>query len=235
MNNPSLVRADVASASNYYTTIEVAKMLGMAVRSVQLMVDRGDLQAWKTPGGHRRISRESLERWLQGSRSGVRAEAAGRQEGEPGAGRESSRRLRMGQRPPRLLLIEDSTHFQNLVALLLKQKFPGLEVHVASDGITGLASFGQLQPDLLVVEIILPGIDGANLITGLRSHALFGQCKLIVLTALDEAQRAPYAFALDQVPVVHKPRLVNDLPPLIESLLGARVAAATQVGRTDEA
>lgn len=235
MNNPSLVRADVASASNYYTTIEVAKMLGMAVRSVQLMVDRGDLQAWKTPGGHRRISRESLERWLQGSRSGVRAEAAGRQEGEPGVGRESSRRLRLGQRPPRLLLIEDSTHFQNLVALLLKQKFPGLEVHVASDGITGLASFGQLQPDLLVVDIMLPGIDGANLITGLRSHALFGHCKLIVLTALDEAQRAPYAFALDQVPVVHKPRLVNDLPPLIESLLGARVAAAAQLGRTDEA
>jgi len=234
VNNPSLVRADVASASNYYTTIEVAKMLGMAVRSVQLMVDRGDLQAWKTPGGHRRISRESLERWLQGSRSGVRAEAAGRQDGEAGAGRES-RRLRLGQRPPRLLLIEDSTHFQNLVALLLKQKFPGLEVHVASDGITGLASFGQLQPDLLVVDIMLPGIDGANLITGLRSHALFGQCKLIVLTALDEAQRAPYAFALDQVPVVHKPRLVTDLPPLVESLLGARVAAATQSGRSDEA
>ena len=40
---------------------------------------------------------------------------------------------------------------------------------------------------------------------------------------------------LDQVPVVHKPRLVNDLPPLIESLLGARVAAAAQLGRTDEA
>lgn len=233
MNNPSLVRADVASASNYYTTIEVAKMLGMAVRSVQLMVDRGDLQAWKTPGGHRRISRESLERWLQGSRSGVRAEAAGRHEGEAVTGRESARRLRMGQRPPRLLLIEDSTHFQNLVALLLKQKFPGLEVHVASDGITGLASFGQLQPDLLVVDIMLPGIDGANLITGLRSHALFGQCKLIVLTALDEAQRAPYAFALEQVPVVHKPRLVNDLPPLIESLLGARLTAATQAQRDD--
>jgi len=213
----------------------VAKMLGMAVRSVQLMVDRGDLQAWKTPGGHRRISRESLERWLQGSRSGVRAEAAGRQEGEPGAGRESSRRLRMGQRPPRLLLIEDSTHFQNLVALLLKQKFPGLEVHVASDGITGLASFGQLQPDLLVVDIMLPGIDGANLITGLRSHALFGQCKLIVLTGLDEAQRAPYAFALDQVPVVHKPRLVNDLPPLIEQLLGNRMSAAVQEHRVETA
>ena len=124
-----------------------------AQRSVQLMVDRGDLQAWKTPGGHRRISRESLERWLQGSRSGVRAEAAGRQEGEPGAGRESSRRLRLGQRPPRLLLIEDSTHFQNLVALLLKQKFPGLEVHVASDGITGLGGF-------IVTKTGIENVDG---------------------------------------------------------------------------
>ena len=235
MNTPSLVRADVASASNYYTTIEVAKMLGMAVRSVQLMVDRGDLQAWKTPGGHRRISRESLERWLAGSRSGSRAEAGLGMEGA-GTGRgESPRRLRLGQRPPRLLLIEDSTHFQNMVALLLKQRFPGLEVHVASDGITGLASFGQLQPDLLVVDIMLPGIDGANLITGLRSHALFGQCKLIVLTGLDEAQRAPYAFALDQVPVVHKPRLVQDLPPLIEQLLGHRVAAAVQDHRAEAA
>jgi len=69
-NNPDM------SSSNYYTTLEVAKILGMAVRSVQLMVDRGDLQAWKTPGGHRRITRESLERWIQGSRANVTGVAA---------------------------------------------------------------------------------------------------------------------------------------------------------------
>jgi excisionase family DNA binding protein len=44
------------------TTVEVARRLGMAVRSVQLMVDRGELEAWKTPGGHRRISLRSVER-----------------------------------------------------------------------------------------------------------------------------------------------------------------------------
>lgn len=215
MANKLNLRADVASASNYYTTIEVAQMLGMAVRSVQLMVDRGDLQAWKTPGGHRRISRESLERWLQGSRSAV-------QEAADPARKPAGARHRMGARAPRMLLIEDSTHFQNMVALLMKQKFPGVELHVASDGITGLTSFGQLQPDLLVVDIMLPGIDGANLITGLRSHSLFGQCQLIVLTGLDEDQRQPYAFALDDVALVHKPRLVADLPPLIEKLLGVK-------------
>ena len=52
------------------TTIEVAKQLGLAVRSVQLMVDRGELVAWKTAGGHRRISRESLDRWRADERFG---------------------------------------------------------------------------------------------------------------------------------------------------------------------
>ena len=39
------------------STLEAVKLLGMTVRSVPLMVDRGELQAWKTPGGHRRIAR----------------------------------------------------------------------------------------------------------------------------------------------------------------------------------
>ena len=46
------------------TTLQVARMLGMAVRSVQMMVDRGLLDGWKTPGGHRRITRSSVQRWM---------------------------------------------------------------------------------------------------------------------------------------------------------------------------
>ncbi len=214
MNNaPSA--ADMSSA-NYYTTLEVAKILGMAVRSVQLMVDRGDLQAWKTPGGHRRITRESLERWIQGSRAGVTGVAA--LHGHVADARTGRRRAAV--HVPRILLIEDSSHFQNLVSMLVKQRFPEVDLHIANDGITGLVSFGHLQPDLIIVDILLPGIDGATMITGLRRHALFGQCKLIVLTSLDQEQRAPYAFALEDVQVVHKPRLVQELPGLIDAAIG---------------
>jgi DNA-binding response OmpR family regulator len=67
-------------------------------------------------------------------------------------------------------------------------------------------------------------MDGATLISGLRNHALFGNCKLVVLTALDAQQREPYAAALDGVDVVHKPRLVQELPPLIEAALGHLLA-----------
>ncbi|WP_232788506.1 helix-turn-helix domain-containing protein [Macromonas nakdongensis] len=220
--NQAPAQNDMSSA-NYYTTLEVAKILGMAVRSVQLMVDRGDLQAWKTPGGHRRITRESLERWIQGSRAGVTGVAA--LHGTPSDLRQSGRR-RPAVHVPRILLIEDSSHFQNLVSMLVKQRFPSVDLHIANDGITGLVSFGHLQPDLIIVDILLPGIDGATMITGLRRHALFGQCKLVVLTSLDQEQRAPYAFALQDVPVVHKPKLVQELPGLIESALQHLIAPA---------
>jgi excisionase family DNA binding protein len=200
------------------TTREVAEMLGMAVRSVQMMVDRGELQAWKTPGGHRRISRSSVQRWLAG-----RGVDAPDPVTTPTAAPETPPPARHAApaQPARVLLIEDSVHYQNLVSLLLKQQFPGVELHVADDGIAGLALAGRLQPEVLVVDILLPGIDGGTLITSLRSHPQFASTQLIVVTSLDAAQREPYAFALTGVPVVHKPRLVVDLPPLLRSALAA--------------
>jgi CheY-like chemotaxis protein len=76
-----------------------------------------------------------------------------------------------------VLLIEDSTHFQNLISLLLRQKFPDVELRTANDGIVGLAMAGEFQPDVLMVDILLPGIDGATLITSLRSHPQFRRCR----------------------------------------------------------
>lgn len=196
-----------------FTTLEVARLLGVSVRSVQLMVDRGELEAWKTSGGHRRIARAAVERWRDArgiANVAVTAEPPRRQS---------------------VLLIDDSTHFQRLVALLMRQRFGHVDLHVADDGIAGLALYGRLRPDVLIVDILLPGIDGATLITSLRSHPQFASSHLVVVTSLDEAQRAPYAFALEQVPVIHKPRLAVELPALLRQWLPADSAAgAAPVG-----
>ena len=53
----------------------------------------------------------------------------------------------------------------------------------------------------------------------MRTHPQFRRSELIVVTSLDEDQRAPYAFALEGVPVVHKPRLVAELPALLTPVL----------------
>ncbi|MCV2421023.1 response regulator [Paucibacter sp. DJ2R-2] len=202
-----------------FSTMEVARMLGLAVRSVQLMVDRGELTAWKTPGGHRRISSESVRAWqLQRQGPGALARSAARVALPADSG------LADKAKPRRILVIEDSVHYQNLIGMLLKQQFPELELHSAHDGIVGLAMVGQLQPEVLIVDILLPGIDGATLITSLRSHVQFAHSRLIVVTSLDEDQRQPFAFALSGVPVVHKPRLVLDLPGALQAALAAGAA-----------
>ncbi len=219
-----------APLPDHYTTLEVAKMLGMAVRSVQLMVDRNELEAWKTPGGHRRISRASVEHWIN-TRGHSGADAAAAAVSPPTAS--GSHPVR-ADRPlaqqgasslPQILLIEDSVHFQNLVGLIVQQHFPGVVLHVASDGIAGLALYGQTQPDVLIVDILLPGIDGATLITALRSQPQFARSQLIVVTSLDEQQREPYAFALQGVKVIHKPRLVAELPAALSACLQPASAA----------
>lgn len=196
------------SVPDTLSTTEAAQRLGMAVRSVQLMVDRGELKAWKTPGGHRRILRDSLDAWMA-SRAGL----------APAVAAPTPRVA--DDRPTTLLLIEDSVHFQNLIGLVVKRELPNAELHVASDGIAGLAMAGRLEPDVLLIDILLPGIDGAALITSLRSHPQFARSRLIVVTALDEAQRAPYLFALEGVPVVHKTALVNELPALLKQAASA--------------
>ena len=215
MSEP-LDSATVPERRDVCTTVEVARRLGLAVRSVQLMVDRGELEAWKTPGGHRRISLASVERWEAGRRSGTAvtpgtftAHASSRGSGRAG-----------GRRPPSVLLIEDSRHFRNLIAWLIRQRFPTVQMHEADDGITGLTSVGALQPDVLLVDIMLPGIDGVTLVTGLRSHAQFAKLKLIVVTGLDDAELEPYAFALKDIPVIHKSSLATELPRLLGEALG---------------
>lgn len=200
-----------------FTTLEVARMLGMAVRSVQLMVDRGDLEAWKTPGGHRRISRASLEKWLRSRMVDPNVEST-----MPShmLRRRRTDQINVERAPLKVLLIEDSMHYQNLVSLLIKQRFPDVELRVAGDGVTGLVQFGQFQPDVLLIDLLLPGVDGATLITALRADTSLAPAHLIVLTSLDEAQRVPYAFALTDLPVIYKPRLVIELPTLLADRLG---------------
>ncbi len=214
---------------DHYTTLEVAKMLGMAVRSVQLMVDRNELEAWKTPGGHRRISRASVEQWIS-ARGHTAADMAGlaTAEGAAATGPVKANKTAVKTAPgvQQILLIEDSIHFQNLVGLIVQQHFPGVVLHVANDGIAGLAMYGQTQPDVLIVDILLPGIDGATLITALRSQPQFARSHLIVVTSLDAEQREPYAFALQGVKVIHKPRLVAELSAALAECLPSPKASA---------
>jgi len=181
-----------------------------------MMVDRGELQAWKTSGGHRRISRTSVNLWRAGKEVVVKISDRMRAAPKTALPLPSSA---IASHAHRVLLIEDSVYYQKLVRLVIELKFPQLVLSVADDGLAGLAMYGQVEPDALIVDILLPGVDGATLITTLRSHPQFARSQLLVITSLDVDQRAPYEFALQDVTVIHKSDLVSELPLALDRAL----------------
>ncbi|MBC7734711.1 MAG: response regulator [Bacteriovorax sp.] len=122
--------------------------------------------------------------------------------------------------------IDDSIHVQKLAAMLVRQHVAGVDLQVADDGIAGLAMCGKLEPLVLIVDILLLGIDGATLISSLRSHPPFAGSHRVVASSLSEARRAPRAHALEHAPVIRKPRLAVELPALLAAWLPASRGAA---------
>jgi len=66
----------------------------------------------------------------------------------------------------RILIIEDDPHIAEGLELNLTLK--GYEVHTAMDGVTGLQQWKDMQPDLVVLDIMLPGIDGMSVLRNIR-------------------------------------------------------------------
>ena len=79
----------------------------------------------------------------------------------------------------RLLLIEDDAALQLSLQRALQRK--GVSVTVASDGRTGLAQWHRLQPDVVVLDLSLPGLDGLEVLAQARQTGLLAP--VLILTA----------------------------------------------------
>ena len=81
----------------------------------------------------------------------------------------------------RVLVVDDEAHIVELARLYLVRE--GYEVEGVGDGAQALARFGQLKPDLVVLDIMLPGVDGLTICKEIRKQS---QVPIIMLTAKDE-------------------------------------------------
>jgi len=81
----------------------------------------------------------------------------------------------------RILVVDDEAHIVELARLYLTRE--GYEVEGIGDGSQALARFGQVKPDLVVLDIMLPGTDGLTICKEIRKQS---QVPIIMLTARDE-------------------------------------------------
>jgi DNA-binding response OmpR family regulator len=81
----------------------------------------------------------------------------------------------------RVLVVDDEDHILELARLYLSRE--GYQIETVADGSQALARFGQVKPDLVVLDIMLPNLDGLTICREIRKQS---QVPIIMLTARDE-------------------------------------------------
>lgn len=123
----------------------------------------------------------------------------------------------------RILLIDDDARLVHIVSLYLQvQQF---EVVSATDGRSALDLLGQGLPDLVIVDIMMPGIDGITLCREIRALPGAGSLPLIVFTALSDAGDHEAARQAGADRVICKPFNLGGLGQAVQELLPESFAA----------
>jgi len=86
--------------------------------------------------------------------------------------------------PKKILVIEDEKDIQELLQLYLKRD--GYDVHIAKDGETGLRKVSQERYDLVLLDLMLPQMDGLEICRNLRSRPQTSDIPIIMITAKAE-------------------------------------------------
>jgi len=176
----------VMQAPRAYTTIEVAKRLGVSLQTVQRCVDAGHLKAWKTLGGHRRIEAAGAELLFkqQEGRIGTVAPVQA-----VGAGAAAAAALRA-------VVVNDDPHDLALLVTLVQQALPEAAVEAAANGFQGLLAIGKAAPQIVITDIHMPHMNGFEMIRTLLDGVEVRPRTLIAISAL----RAPGLAAVDSLP-----------------------------------
>jgi CheY-like chemotaxis protein len=95
--------------------------------------------------------------------------------------------------PRRLLVVEDNADAREVLATALR--LDGHEVHEAADGHAGLAAAVRLVPDIALIDVGLPGLDGYEVAQGIRSTQAGAAMLLVALTGYGQAEDRRRALA----------------------------------------
>jgi len=153
----------------YCGTSFAAKLLRVSVGTVQNLVETGSLKAWKTQGGHRRISLQSIQEYQVAH--GMLPEARYKTDSKL-----------------RVLVVEDDENARLMYQTHFDRWQDPLDVVMYASAMEALLDMPVIQPQVLLTDLIMPNMDGFQFIKPLREHKFFSNLPNIAITGLTKQQ-----------------------------------------------
>ena len=153
------------TALNLMTTHDVAQKLGVTIRSVQLWVEQGLLEGWKTPGGHRRITAESFDRFVSSQEIDI----------TPTVNVDSQLRV---------VAVEDNEAMLKLYNFTVQSWQLPIKLDCFTNGYEALINITQDIPDAVIIDLNMPGMDGFAMLDALNKSNILNQLAIIVISGL---------------------------------------------------
>jgi len=152
--------------TEWLTLGQAARFLGVAQSTIRKWSDQGRVPAFYTPGGHRRYRRSDLETFLERSGPGGQARSG-----------------------PLVLLVDDDAKVRELVRINLE--FEGYSVREAAGAEEGMAAIEEAQPDLVLLDVMMPHVDGWEMLRRIQERYGVGVIPVVMFSGkVDERAEA---------------------------------------------
>lgn len=160
------ITANDFATEDYCGTTYAAKLLGLSVATVQSLVEKGEIEAWKTLGGHRRISLQSINLYLA---------------------KNSPQLSRADTNPKsrlRVLLVEDDENARELYRCQFDEWDLPVDCTWMPSALEALMDIASMRPDLLITDLSMPGVDGIEMLRALKRNQQLAAMQIIVISGL---------------------------------------------------
>ena len=192
------------STDEYCGTSYAAKLLNLSVGSIQSLVEKNELFAWKTQGGHRRISLQSIYQYQ--SRANLL----------PKLPAQSGKYLKV-------MVVEDDANSRDMYQAHFDSWDLPIDAVMQVSAIEALLDIPVVKPQVLMTDLRMPGIDGVAMLRQLSVHPQFTKMSVIVITGLSNDEIAAYGELPTGTHVLHKPVDMGWLKGYFQALMSLRI------------
>lgn len=188
------------------TTFEAARLCHVSYNTIKNWIKKNLIGAYRTAGGHIRIRTTELEAFC-------------REQGIPMEG-EAEQNLR------RVLIVDDDETVRLALQEVMRQYSEKFEVYTAADGFDAGSVMMKVKPDLIILDLIMPCMDGFKVLQSIRKTPELKHTKVVILTGFPSEKNFEKATSLGADLCLAKPldrsKLYDAIMNLMEPRRGVR-------------